>query len=46
MDASRAEKKIGGRAKIKFEEGVEDFGHELPGEDEQLKGRRFFLHYI
>ncbi len=33
---SRAEKKIGGRAKVKFGEGVEEFGHGMPKwEDER-----------
>ncbi len=36
---SRAEKEFGFRAKVKFEEGVEEFGLGMPGwEDGQLKG--------
>ncbi len=32
----------GGRAKEKFEEGVEEFGHEVHGEDVQLKEIVFY----
>ena len=38
LDVSRAEKEFGFRAKVGFEEGVEEFGFGMPGEDVQLKG--------
>jgi hypothetical protein len=43
LDGSRAEKKFGKRAKIKLEEGVEEFKHGMPGWE---KGAGFTLSAI
>ncbi len=40
LDVSRAEKKFGFRAKVGFEEGVEEFGHGMPGWEDGRRGHR------
>ncbi len=41
LDGSRAEKKLGGRAKLKSEEGVEEFWLGMPGWEDECR-----IHFI